>query len=204
MNILTDVLSLIRRGVFVKQANPDDVFVIGVNEQPDMTGVASPIPYKSVKLIKVKDLKIAPAFCDNENTLEDLEAGFIGVFKEQVIDPVTNVCTNYFKSLHSLSPNLNVSESVDGDFIEFTTTGEPNLASNTGTGVGVYKDKVGETLRLKSIKAANTTINVVASPSNDEIRISLNKAILSSPNGTQWELRVTNAGVLQIVDLTPT
>ena len=55
MNILTDILSLIRRGVFVKTASPDDVIVLGVNEQPDMTGVASQIPYKSVKLIKVKD-----------------------------------------------------------------------------------------------------------------------------------------------------
>jgi hypothetical protein len=36
------------------------------------------------------------------------------------------------------------------------------------------------------------------------IRISLNKAILNSPNVTQWELRVSNAGVLEIVDLTPT
>jgi len=41
MNILTDILSLIRRGVFVKTASPNDVIVLGVNEQPDMTGVAS-------------------------------------------------------------------------------------------------------------------------------------------------------------------
>ena len=57
MNILTDVLSLLRRGVFAKKAEPNDVLVLGVNEEPDMTGVASPIPYKSVKLIKIKDLK---------------------------------------------------------------------------------------------------------------------------------------------------
>jgi hypothetical protein len=197
MNILTDILSLIRRGVFVKQANPDDVFVIGVNEQPDMTGVASPIPYKSVKLIKVKDLKIAPAFCDNENTAYYPEAGVIGPFKEQIIDPVTNVCTNYFRSFASLSPNMIINESVDGDLIEFTTTGEPNTAANLGTGVGVYKDKVGETLRFKSIKAANTTINVVASPSNDEIRISLNQVLLTSPNGTIWQIVVNNSGTIQ-------
>jgi len=61
MNILTDILSLIRRGVFVKNASPDDVIVLGVNEQPDMTGVASPIPYKSVKLIRIKDLNINQA-----------------------------------------------------------------------------------------------------------------------------------------------
>jgi len=149
MNILTDILSLIRRGVFVKQANPDDVFVIGVNEQPDMTGVASPIPYKSVKLIKVKDLKIAPAFCDNENTAYYPEAGVIGPFKEQIIDPVTNVCTNYFRSFVSLGPNLLINESIDGNLIEFTNTGEPNTAANLGTGAGLYASKVGETLNFK-------------------------------------------------------
>jgi hypothetical protein len=196
MNILTDILSLIRRGVFVKQANPDDVFVIGVNEQPDMTGVASPIPYKSVKLIKVKDLKIAPAFCDNENTLEDLEAGFIGVFKEQIIDPVTNVCTNYFKSLNSLSPNLNITESVDGDFIEFTTTGEPNTAFNLGTGTGLYASKIGETLNFKSLKGPG--VSITQSPTE----VTLNhatKVILTSPDGSLWQITVNNSGVLQTV-----
>ena len=196
MNILTDVLSLIRRGVFVKTANPDDVFVIGVNEQPDMTGVASPIPYKSVKLIKVKDLKIAPAFCANENTLEDLEAGFIGVFKEQVIDPVTNVCTNYFKSLHSLSPNLNVSESIDGNFIEFTTTGEPNLAANLGTGAGLYANKVGETLNFKSLKGTGVSISQSAT------EVTLNhatKLVLTAPDGGLWQVTINNSGVLQTV-----
>ncbi len=53
MNILTDILSLIRQGKFSKLAEKDDVLVLGKwNEQPDMTGVASPIPYKAVKLIK--------------------------------------------------------------------------------------------------------------------------------------------------------
>lgn len=64
MTILTDILSLIRRGIFASAANPDDVIVLGVNEEPVMTGVASPIPYKSVKVIKVKDLKISPAFVE--------------------------------------------------------------------------------------------------------------------------------------------
>ena len=51
MNILTDVLSLIKRSVFAKKADLDDVLILGVNEEPDMTGVASPIPYKSIKVI---------------------------------------------------------------------------------------------------------------------------------------------------------
>lgn len=199
MNILTDILSLIRRGVFAKQVNPDDVFVIGVNEQPDMTGVASPIPYKSVKLIKAKDLKIAPAFCDNENTAYYPEAGVIGPFKEQIIDPVTNVCTNYFRSFVSISPNLLINESIDGNLIELSTTGEPNLAENIGAGQGVYANKVGETLQFKSIKALNESITVTTSPQNHEIRIGLNKLLLNSPDGSMWQITVSNSGVLQTV-----
>jgi len=48
MNILTDVLSLIRRGIFAESALPDDVLVLGVNEEPVMLGLASPIPFISV------------------------------------------------------------------------------------------------------------------------------------------------------------
>ena len=58
MNILTDVLSLLKRGKLIKKAKSNDVIPIGIHEKPDMTGVASPIPYKSVKLIKVSDLKV--------------------------------------------------------------------------------------------------------------------------------------------------
>lgn len=201
MNILTDILSLIRRGVFVKQANPDDVFVIGVNEQPDMTGVASPIPYKSVKLIKVKDLKIAPAFCDNENTVYYPEAGIIGPFKEQIIDPVTNVCTNYFRSLKPVGPNLLINESIDGDTIELSTTGEPNLASNLSAGVGsvgLYASKTGETLNFKSLRGTGVSISQSAT------EVTLNYAtrvVLTSPDGDLWQVTVNDLGVLQTAPL---
>lgn len=191
MNILTDVLSLIRRGVFVKQAQPDDVFVIGVNEQPDMTGVASPIPYKSVKLIKVKDLKIAPAFCDNENTPTIPASGTGQVFQKQIIDPITNVCTNYFRSLKSLSTNLTINESIDDNYIEFTTTGEPNLAANLGTGAGLYANKVGETLNFKSLKGVGVSI----SQSATEVTLNhASKVILTAPNGILWEVTINNSG----------
>lgn len=194
MNILTDVLSLIRRGVFVKSAQPEDVIVIGVNEQPDMTGVASPIPYKSVKLIKVKDLKIAPAFCDNENTPTTPASGTGQVFQKQIIDPITNVCTNYFRSLKSLSTNLTINESIDDNYIELTSTGEPNLANNLGTGLGLYASKTGETLNFKSLKGTGVSI----SQSGTEITLNhATKVILTSPNGGIWEISVDNSGVLQ-------
>ena len=196
MNILTDILSLIRRGVFTKVANPEDVLVLGVNEQPDMTGVASPIPYKSVKLIKVKDLKIAPAFCDNENTAYYPEAGVIGPFKEQIIDPVTNVCTNYFRSISTTSINLLVNESIDGNLIELSTTGEPNLAANLGTGAGLYASKTGETLNFKSLKGTGVSIT----QTDSEITINhATKLILNSPDGSTWEVTVSNTGGLKTV-----
>jgi len=191
MNILTDILSLIRRGVFVKTASPEDVIVLGVNEQPDMTGVASPIPYKSVKLIKVKDLKIAPAFCDNENSPTIPAAGTGQVFKQQTIDPITNVCTNYFRSLKSLSTNLTINESIDDNYIELTTTGEPNVGSNLGTGTGLYASKTGETLNFKSLKGTGVSISQTAT------EVSLNhatKVILTAPNGALWEVTISNSG----------
>ncbi len=51
MNILTDILGLAKRKKFLETAKPTDVLVIGISEEPDMTGVASPVPYKDVKLI---------------------------------------------------------------------------------------------------------------------------------------------------------
>lgn len=63
MNILTDILSLFKRKKFVKEAKANDVLVLGLNEEPYMTGVASPIPYKSVRLIKVKDLVVKGEAC---------------------------------------------------------------------------------------------------------------------------------------------
>lgn len=194
MNILTDILSLIRRGVFTKVANPEDVIVLGVNEQPEMTGVASPIPYKSVKLIKVKDLKIAPAFCDNENTDLPSPRVLANVFQKQEIDPVTNVCVNYFRTLKSLSTNLSISESVDNDYVEFNTTGEPNTATNLGTGVGLYANKTGETLNFKSLRG--TGISIAVSP--NEINLSHATAlVLTSPDGSLWEVTVSNSGGIQ-------
>lgn len=194
MNILTDILSLIRRGVFVKTASPEDVIVLGVNEQPDMTGVASPIPYKSVKLIKVKDLKIAPAFCANENTNDPSPRVLANVFKEQTIDPVTNVCVNYFRTLKSLSTNLFISESLDGNYVEFTNLAETNSAANVGTGIGLYANKTGETLNFKSLKG--TGVSIIQSATE----VTLNhasKVVLTSPDGSLWQVTVSNSGGIQ-------
>jgi hypothetical protein len=193
MTILTDILSLIRRGIFASSANPDDVIVLGVNEEPVMTGIASPIPYKTVKVIRVKDLKISPAFCGNANTPVTPAAGTGQVFQKQVIDTTTNVCTNYFRSLKSLSSNLTLAQSSDADYVEITTTGEPNTAANVGTGIGVYKDKVGETLNFKSL----TTPGLNVTTTTDEIVFNYATSVrLTAPDNTVWELVVDNVGNL--------
>ncbi len=159
MNILTDILSLIRQGKFSKLAEKDDVLVLGKwNEQPDMTGVASPIPYKAVKLIKVKDFKVEAASCEIKNTPENTKSG-VGVFQKTTTDPDTGECISYLRSLKSLSSNLKLALSLDDNYIELTTDGEPNTAENIGRGFGLYKDKVGESLRFKSI-VAGSNINI--------------------------------------------
>ena len=158
MNILTDVLSLIRRGIFAESALPDDVLVLGVNEEPDMLGIASPIPYKSVKVIKVKDLKVVGEPCTYVNSPTTPIAGSGQVYRKTEIDAITNACTVYFRSLKSMSTNLTFATSADDTYIEMTTTGEPNLAANVGTGIGVWKDKVGETLNFKSLVSADNSV----------------------------------------------
>ena len=158
MNILTDVLSLIRRGIFAESALPDDVLVLGVNEEPDMLGIASPIPYKSVKVIKVKDLKVVGEPCTYVNSPTTPIAGSGQVYRKTEIDAITNACTVYFRSLKSMSTNLTFATSADDTYIEMTTTGEPNLAANVGTGIGIWKDKVGETLNFKSLVSADNSV----------------------------------------------
>jgi hypothetical protein len=160
MNILTDILSLIRQGKFSKVAEKDDVLVLGKwNETPDMTGVASPIPYKAVKLIKISDFKIEGKGCTNENTPLVAKGDTATVYKKTVNDPDTGECTVYFRTLKSLSSNLTLNLSSDDDYVEITTEGEPNTAENIGRGFGLYKDKVGESLRFKSI-VAGSNINI--------------------------------------------
>ena len=199
MNILTDILSLIRRGVFTKVANPEDVIVLGVNEQPEMTGVASPIPYKSVKLIKVKDLKIAPAFCNNVNTDLPDPRVLANVFQKQEIDPVTNVCTNYFRTLKSLSTNLSISESLDNDYVEFITTGEPNTAANLGTGAGLYANKTGETLNTENKKA---TVMAISKEDFQEIVKTASVQVPSKTEMTKEFIELENkASVMTLNDI---
>ena len=194
MNILTDILSLIKRGVFTKLAEKDDVLVLGKwNETPDMTGVASPIPYKAVKLIKVSDFKIAAEHCNHANSPIVPIGVTAGLHQKTVSDETTEECTVYFRTLKSLSSNLTLAVSTDDDYVEITTEGEPNTAANVGNGLGIYKNKVGETLNLKSI--VGTGVNITET--NDELNFNYaTEARITAPNGSVWKIVVSNSGAL--------
>lgn len=157
MNILTDVLSLIKRKQFIKELKPYDVIVVGIHEEPEITGIASPIPYKNVKLIKAADLAVKFDSCDFIN-IPDGDTN-PGVFKNKTTDPETGECVVNLRRLKSLSLNLSIQ--TNGDYIEFNTTAEPNSAENIDCGgVGVYADKVGETLRFKSLLSPDGSIQI--------------------------------------------
>ena len=193
MNILTDILSLIQRGKFTNVAGKDDVVVLGMwNEKPEMTGVASPIPYKSVKLIKVKDLASSEN-CVNENIIKVSDS--VGVFKKEDIDPATGKCTSFFRGLYSMSPNLSIKLSADDDYIEFDSEGEPNLAANVGSGKKVWKDKVGETLNFRTLVEGN---GITIGESTNEITINATDnnttyTYTSSQSGVNVDLKLTGS-----------
>jgi len=192
MNILTDVLSLIRRSVYAKKAGLDDVLIIGTHEQPEMTGVASPIPYKSVKVIKVRDFKIAAEHCSYANA-PAVPTSKGQIYQKTVVDPETDECTVYFRSLKSLSSNLSIAISADNDYVELATTGEPNTAESLGSGQVVYSGKVGETLQFKSLSASGIELTSTA----NEVTVGPATALkLTDSNGVVWQLGVDTSGNL--------
>jgi uncharacterized glyoxalase superfamily protein PhnB len=192
MNILTDVLSLIRRSVYAKKAGLDDVLIIGTHEQPEMTGVASPIPYKSVKVIKVRDFKIAAEHCSYANA-PAVPTTKGQIYQKTVVDPETDECTVYFRSLKSLSSNLSIAISADNDYVELATTGEPNTAESLGSGQVVYSGKVGETLQFKSLSASGIELTSTA----NEVTVGPATALkLTDSNGVVWQLGVDTSGNL--------
>lgn len=116
MNILTDILGLAKRKKFLETAKPTDVLVIGISEEPDMTGVASPVPYKDVKLIKVEDLIKLSEACEDKNI--PLTSNLAGISLGEIIDPNDPTkCYNGFRRLKSLSNLFTIQE--NGDFVEF-------------------------------------------------------------------------------------
>ncbi len=103
MNILTDILSLIKQDKYASSAADNDVIAIGVHEEPDMLGISSPIPYKSVKVIKLKDLQIPAQICTYVNVPETIVGNTAGVYKETVTTTNPQTCTVKLRKLKSLS-----------------------------------------------------------------------------------------------------
>ena len=194
MNILTDILSLIQRGKFATVAGKDDVVVLGMwNEKPEMTGVASPIPYKSVKLIKIKDLASSEN-CEYINVPASAAAGTVGVFQKEALDAATGKCTVSFRSLKSMSTNLTLALSSDDDYIEITTEGEPNTGANVGSGLGIFRDKVGETLNFKKLKAGNKI--TISGATDNELTITASNTTYtyaSAVSGSNVDLKLTGS-----------
>jgi len=201
MNILTDILSLIKQAKYASSAADDDVIAIGVHEQPDMLGIASPIPYKSVKVIKLKDLQIPAQICTYVNVPTNILGNTAGVYKETVTTSNPQTCTVKLRKLKSLSVNTTITE--NGDYIDITTTGEPNAAVNlsTSTGLGLFASKNGETLQFKSIKATGTGGVFTANSELVDFQYAT-EVRLKSPNNKIWKLKVNNTGVLTTEEVT--
>ncbi len=147
MNILTDILSLIKRKKFVDQAKANDVLVLGINEEPEIEGIASPVPYKDVKLIKVSDF-ISAGSVDAENV--PIGASEAGCFKDKVTDPVTGEATLNFRRLKSLSLDLTIQE--NGDYVEFDIdiTDEGIWSIPNAAGKDIYYDTFQDALDAAS------------------------------------------------------
>lgn len=189
MNILTDILSLFKRKQLVEELTSDDLIVVGRHEKPDMLGVASPIPYKSVKLVKAKDLKVTSVPCAHVN----LDNGAPSSRRAGVyINTTSNPCSVNLRSISVTGNNISLVQ--NNNEIEISTDGEPNTAQNIGGGNGIYKDKNGESLRFKSITTNDNSIQVTEN--TDTIDIKLAKVLLTSPDGNVWEVSINNAGEL--------
>ena len=201
MNSLTDILSLIKQDKYASSATDNDVIAIGVHEQPDMLGIASPIPYKAVKVIKLKDLKIPAQICTYVNVPTSVVGNTAGIYKDTVTTTDPQTCTINLRKLKSLSVNTTITE--NGDYIDITTTGEPNAAVNlsTSTGLGLFASKNGETLQFKSIKATGTGGVFTANSELVDFQYAT-EVRLKSPNNKIWKLKVNNTGVLTTEEVT--
>lgn len=193
MNILTDILSLFKRKKLTDDPKPDDVVVLGIHEPPEMTGVASPIPYKSVKLIKLRDLVVDQDICPHVNVVNDGTLTAAGVFKEVSDDP----CEVRFRSLVASGNNLTIVENVNE--ITFTTDGEPNTASNVGGATGIFKQKTGENLEFKSLSSPTGTVSITGSTSTVDLEVDRNEiaeiypiTITGTAGGSQIYTDVSN------------
>ncbi len=194
-NILTDILGFFKRRKFVEQAKDSDVLILGVNESPDMLGIASPVPYKDVKLITVKSLlgSNLDVLYQNIGSGSEVYAGQSTVGDQKYEN---------FRSLKSVSLNLTINQTASE--IQFNTTAEPNTAANVGSGAELYKNKVGETLNFRSIISSDASVGITQSTNEIDLTVSGSGEVNTASNlGTGQGLFKQKSGVdLQFYSLT--
>ena len=162
MNILTDILSLLKRKKYVETAKPDDVLVLGIHEEPDILGIASPVPYKDARLIKIKDLATS-GDCIHTN-IPEAETTIAGVYKDMTT--VDDECYINLRRLKSLSLDLTIVE--NGDFIDFDLTIDDLLNVNVLTVTKSGDDTTAAVQKYDFHKPwANPTVAMAAAVSGD-------------------------------------
>ena len=166
MNILTDILSLLKRKKYVDAPKPDDVLVLGIHEEPDMLGIASPVPYKAVKLIKIKDLVVNSQGCIYVNVPDP--SAFAGIYRDTTT--INGQCYVNLRRLKSLSLNLTIVE--NGDFIDIDTTAEANEGENVGGGAELYQMKVGEILKFRTITSSDASVTITQNADTIDLVVS--------------------------------
>jgi hypothetical protein len=166
MNILTDILSLLKRKKYVDAPKPDDVLVLGIHEEPDMLGIASPVPYKAVKLIKIKDLVVNSQSCIYVNVPDP--SAFAGIYRDTTT--IDGQCYVNLRRLKSLSLNLTIVE--NGDFIDIDTTAEANEGENVGGGAELYLMKVGEILKFRTLTSSDASVTITQNADTIDLVVS--------------------------------
>jgi len=158
-------MSLLRRKKYVDTVKPDDVLVLGIHEEPEILGIASPIPYKNVKLVKIKDLVVTAQDCIHLNVADP--SSFAGIYKNTTT--VDGQCYVNLRRLKSLSLNLTIVE--NGDFIDIDTTAEANEGDNIGGGAELYQMMVGEFLTFRTLTSSDGSLTIVQNADTVDIII---------------------------------
>lgn len=127
----------------------------GVPEGSDDNGTftGTTIPDNSTTKAALQALETAVESAGGEtNTASNVGTGEGGVYKQKTGADIE------LRTIKAGS-NITVTQNADDITIDATDTGEANTASNVGTGEGIYKQKTGADLELKTLVAgANITI----------------------------------------------
>lgn len=168
MNILFDIFNLLRNKQVIKELKPDDLIVIGRQEESQITGVSSPTPTKTVKVIKASNFQ-----ANGEN----IGIG-VGLFKEKI----SNILK--FKSLKSSDLSVQITE--ENEEINITIPGG-------GGGVTPYHGSF-----YSIIDQQASVPNVTQAIVFEETDISYGVSIQNDINGFPSQIKFDYAGTYNI------